>query len=88
MIEEQITTRATALFGVVDSINQMLVSYGMSHNLANWLDEVISVTLLFLIAYCADLVGRFIVNRIVAHVAKLTKSRWMTYFWNTKYSAI
>ncbi|MCK9627242.1 MAG: mechanosensitive ion channel family protein [Bacteroidales bacterium] len=84
MIEEQITTRATALFGVVDSINQMLVSYGMSHNLANWLDEVISVTLLFLIAYCADLVGRFIVNRIVAHVAKLTKSRWDDIFLEHK----
>lgn len=54
MIEEQITTRATALFGVVDSINRMLVSYGMSHNLANWLDEIISVTLLFLLAYGAD----------------------------------
>lgn len=84
MIEEQITTRATALFGVVDSINQMLVSYGMSHNLANWLDEVISVTLLFLIAYGADIIGRFIVNRIVTHVAKMTKSRWDDIFLEHK----
>lgn len=84
MIEEQITTRATALFGVVDSINRMLVSYGMSHNLANWLDEIISVTLLFLLAYGADIIGRFIVNRIVAHVAKLTKSRWDDIFLEHK----
>lgn len=84
MIEEQITTRATALFGVVDSINQMLVSYGMSHNLANWLDEVISVTLLFLIAYGADIIGRFVVNRIVTHVAKMTKSRWDDIFLEHK----
>ena len=84
MIEEQITTRATALFGVVDSINRMLVSYGMSHNLANWLDEVISVTLLFLIAYIADIIGRFVVNRIVAHIAKLTKSRWDDIFLEHK----
>ncbi|AGY52778.1 Miniconductance mechanosensitive channel [Bacteroidales bacterium CF] len=84
MIEEQITTRATALFGVVDSINRMLVSYGMSHNLANWLDEVISVTLLFLIAYGADIIGRFIVNRIVTHVAKMTKSRWDDIFLEHK----
>jgi len=76
MIEEQITTRATALFGVVDSINQMLVNYGMSHSLANWLDEIISTALLFLLAYGADIIGRFIVNRIVGHVAKMTKSRW------------
>lgn len=84
MIEEQITTRATALFGVVDSINKMLVSYGMSHNLANWLDEIISVTLLFLLAYGADIIGRFIVNRIVTHVAKMTKSRWDDIFLEHK----
>lgn len=84
MIEEQITTRATALFGVVDSINRMLVSYGMSHNLANWLDEIISVTLLFLLAYGADIIGRFIVNRIVTHVAKMTKSRWDDIFLEHK----
>ncbi|MDD3033575.1 MAG: mechanosensitive ion channel [Bacteroidales bacterium] len=84
MIEEQITTRATALFGVVDSINRMLVSYGMSHNLANWLDEIISVTLLFLLAYGADIIGRFVVNRIVTHVAKMTKSRWDDIFLEHK----
>jgi len=76
MIEEQITTRATALFGVVDAINRTLVHYGMSHEIANWLDEIISVCLLFLLVYGVDLICRFIVNRIVAHVARMTKSRW------------
>lgn len=84
LIEEQITTRATALFGVVDAINKMLINCGMSPHLADWLDEIISITLLFLIVYVADLICRFIVNKVVAHIAKMTKSRWDDIFLEYK----
>jgi len=84
MIENAITTRATALFGVVDGINQMLIDWGMSPVLAGWLDEIISVTLLFIIAYIADLIGRYIINRIIGHIAKFTKSTWDDIFVENK----
>jgi hypothetical protein len=35
MIENEITTRATALFGVVDGIYKMLTDWGMSPVLAS-----------------------------------------------------
>ncbi len=74
MIENQITTNATALFGVVDAINKLLVNYGVSQEFASWLDEIISVSLLFLIVYITDLIGRYIIHRVVMHLAKMTKS--------------
>ncbi|MEN6618084.1 MAG: mechanosensitive ion channel domain-containing protein [Rikenellaceae bacterium] len=74
MLENQITNRATALFGVVDAINKFLIDIGVSPQLASWLDEIISVTLLFLIAYITDLIGRYIIHRVVGHLAKMTKS--------------
>jgi miniconductance mechanosensitive channel len=56
----------------------------MSPHLADWLDEIISVTLLFLIVYVADLICRFIVNKVVGHIAKMTKSRWDDIFLEYK----
>lgn len=41
MIENEITEKATALFGVVDGIYDMLVRNGVSVFLASWLDEII-----------------------------------------------
>jgi len=76
MIENAITTRATALFGVVDGIYQMLVDWGVSSVLAGWLDEIISITLLFLLAYGVDLISRFILHRVMGHVAKFTTAIW------------
>ncbi|MFA5848775.1 MAG: mechanosensitive ion channel domain-containing protein [Bacteroidales bacterium] len=76
MIENAITTRATALFGVVDGIYQMLVDWGVSSVLAGWLDEIISMTLLFLLAYGVDLISRFILHRVMGHVAKFTTAIW------------
>ena len=74
MIENAITTKATALFGVVDGINQMLIDWGVSPVLAGWLDEIISVTLLFIIAYITDLIGRYIIHRVIGRIAKYTKN--------------
>lgn len=76
MIENEITTRVTALFGVVDGIYKMLTDWGMSPVLASWLDEIISMTLLFLLAYGVDLISRFIVHRIIARIAKFTTAVW------------
>jgi len=76
MIENEITTRATALFGVVDGIYKMLTEWGISPVLASWLDEIISMTLLFLLAYGVDLISRFIVHKIIARIAKFTTAIW------------
>jgi len=76
MIENEITTKATALFGVVDSIYKMLIGWGMSATLAGWLDEIISMSLLFVIAYVVDLLSRFLLHKVMGHVARLTTNKW------------
>lgn len=76
MIENEITTRATALFGVVDGIYQMLIDWGMSPVLAGWMDEIISMTLLFILVYIVDLISRFLVHRVIGHIAKFTTAIW------------
>ncbi|MFA6334163.1 MAG: mechanosensitive ion channel domain-containing protein [Bacteroidales bacterium] len=57
-----------------DAINKFLVNNGISPGFASWLDEIISVTLLFIIAYIIDLIGRYVIHRIIGHLAKMTKS--------------
>lgn len=75
-MENAITTRATALFGIVDKIYELLLEWGVSPSLASALDEVISVSLLFLIAYLANLFARLIVYRFVVHFVKFTSNKW------------
>jgi len=76
MIDTQITSRATALFGVVDKIYQFLLDAGVTPALASVLDEIISMTLLFLVAYLADLFSRVVVYRIVERIASYTSTTW------------
>lgn len=84
MLENEITTRATALFGIVDGINALLIEWGLSPALAGWLDEIISMTLLFLLAYGIDLIARFVLHRVVGHLAKFTKTQWDDLFVEEK----
>jgi miniconductance mechanosensitive channel len=76
MIETELTTRATALFGIVDTIYGLLLEWGVSPSLAKSLDEVISVSLLFLLAWAANLFSRLVVYRILVHFAKYTPVKW------------
>lgn len=76
MIETELTTRATALFGIVDTIYDLLLEWGVSPSLAKSLDEVISVSLLFLLAWAANLFSRLVVYRILVHFAKYTPVKW------------
>lgn len=84
MIENEITTHAAALFGVVDAINKFLIDNGVSPWLASWLDEIISVSLLFIIAIITDLIGRYIIHRVISHIARYTKSNWDDIFVENK----
>lgn len=84
MIENEITTHATALFGVVDAINKFLTDNGVSPWFASWLDEIISVSLLFLIVYITDLIGRYIIHRVIGRIARMTKSNWDDIFVENK----
>ncbi len=72
----QITDKATALFGVIDAIHDFLTDVGVSAPLASVLDEVISVGLLFLLSYLIDIVSRFVIYRIIEKFARLTKNKW------------
>jgi miniconductance mechanosensitive channel len=76
MIENEITTRATALFGIVDKIYELLTKWGVSPTLAQVLDEVVSVSLLFFLAWVTNLFARLVVYRILVHFAKYTPVKW------------
>lgn len=84
MIEEQITNKAAALFGVVDAIYDFLIQNGVSENLASWLDEIISVSLLFIIAFITDYIARFIIYKLIERLAKYTTSQWDDVFVKNK----
>lgn len=84
MIENEITEKASALFGVVDGIHDLLVKNGMSEFLASWLDEIISVAVLLAIAYVTDIISRYIIHRIIERFAKYTESKWDDVFVQNK----
>ncbi len=76
MLENELTTGATALFGIVDKIYELLINLGISHNLATILDEIVSVTLLFAVAYVANLFARVVVYRVIVRLAQMTPTKW------------
>ena len=64
------------VFGVIGYINKFLVNMGVPEAVAAWLDQILGVTILFLLAYIVDLITRFIVNKVIGRIAKYTKSDW------------
>lgn len=75
-MENGITARTTALFGIVDKIYELLLEWGASPALASFLDEIISVSLLFLIAYLANFFAKHIVYRILVRFVKISSVKW------------
>lgn len=76
MVGSNISTKTTALFGVVDKIYELLLKWGVSPTLAQSLDEVISLTLLFLLAWITNLFTRLVVYRVIVRFARLTPVKW------------
>lgn len=75
-MENGITARTTALFGIVDKIYELLLEWGASPTLASFLDEIISVSLLFLIAYIANFFAKHIVYRVLVRFVKISSVKW------------
>lgn len=84
MNETVITERATALFGVVDGIYDLLIRWGLSPGMASTFDEIISMCLLFTLAYVTDIFSRVIIHRIVERIAKYTTAKWDDIFIEQK----
>lgn len=61
---------------VLDSINTYLVSLGFSQPLADNLDQLIAIGLLFGLAFFADLICRRILLRVVTKLVKHTRATW------------
>jgi len=64
------------VFGVIEYINRFLVGMGVSERAATWLDQIIGMTILFLLAYILDIILRFVLHKIVARIARYTKTKW------------
>jgi len=64
------------VFGVIEYINRFLVGIGVSERAATWLDQIIGMTILFLLAYILDIILRFVLHKIVARIAHYTKTKW------------
>ncbi len=84
MIEKELAEKATALFGVVDGVHDILIKNGMSEVMASWLDQVISIAVLLSLAFVADLISRYVIHRIIEHFAKYTESKWDDIFVENK----
>ena len=64
------------VFGIIEYINRFLINIGVSEKVAIWLDQIIGVALLFLLAYILDIVLRFIVHKIIGRISRYTKTEW------------
>jgi len=64
------------VFNVVDKITDFLIGIGIPERVAIWLDQIIAITLLLLLAFIIDLICRFIVHKVVERIARYTKTKW------------
>lgn len=75
-LENEVAKGATALFKYVDYIYDLLIKWGVSPSLSAFLDEIISVSLLILMAYLTNLFARVILYRVVVRFTHLTPVKW------------
>ncbi|WP_321333122.1 mechanosensitive ion channel domain-containing protein [uncultured Bacteroides sp.] len=61
---------------IVDNINEILVSLGLSHSLADGIDQYLAVAILIGLAFLADLICRGILLHFVSKLVKHTKATW------------
>ena len=61
---------------ILQSIDNLLISWGISPSLADSLDQFIAFALVLVIAFLADVVCRHILLKIVAHLVRKTKATW------------
>ena len=61
---------------ILQSIDNLLISWGISPSLADSLDQFIAFALVLVIAFLADAVCRHILLKIVAHLVRKTKATW------------
>ncbi|MFA5712580.1 MAG: mechanosensitive ion channel domain-containing protein [Bacteroidales bacterium] len=71
-----LSERSTALFGVVDKIYRLLIEWGVSPSLANIFDEVISLALLFILAWLVNLFAKVVLYRLIVKFAHYTAVKW------------
>jgi len=64
------------VFSVIGYINKFLVDIGVPEKAAIWLDQIIGVAVLFLLAYIVDIITRFIVHKVIGKIARYTKTKW------------
>ena len=61
---------------ILQSIDNLSISWGISPSLADCLDQFIAFALVLVIAFLADAVCRHILLKIVAHLVRKTKATW------------
>lgn len=61
---------------ILQNIDNLLISWGISPSLADSLDQFIVFALVLVIAFLADAVCRHILLKIVAHLVRKTKATW------------
>lgn len=61
---------------ILNEINGLLVSWGMSPSLADVLDRFVALALILVVAFAADAVCRTVLLKVVAHLVRRTKAAW------------
>lgn len=65
-------------------LDNIFIDLGMSENLAHFLRTIIIVAVVILLSWLANLLARFIIDRVVTRIVRRTKFKWDDIFLESK----
>ena len=61
---------------LLKQIDEMLIGWGVTPATAAWMDEIVALVLILLLAFTADAICRKVLLKVVARIVRQTKATW------------
>ena len=61
---------------LLNQIDEILIGWGISPATAGWLDEIVALVFILLLAFTADTICRKVLLKVVARIVRNTKATW------------
>ena len=61
---------------LLKQIDEILIGWGISPSTAGWLDEIVALVFILLLAFTADTICRKVLLKVVARIVRNTKATW------------
>lgn len=61
---------------LLKQIDEMLIGWGITPATAAWMDEIVALVLILLLAFTADAICRKVLLKVVARIVRQTKATW------------